>query len=206
MSELLLLQRWNHLSANLLGFPATWMEVTAAGRIDRAGYVALQDNALAAFLNGRIGYRNGGEQRLGIRVQRHLVERLALCQFHHSSQVHHGHAIADMFHDRQIESHEQVGQAKLTLEIFQQVKHLGLNGHIQGRNRLVGDNEGGMQRQGARNADTLALPAAKLMREAVHKERIEANYFEQMSYLVLHFRLVVILFVVLQRFRDDLSN
>ena len=43
------------------------------------------------------------------------------------------------------------------LEIQEQVEHLGLDRHIQGRDWLVTDQERGLDRQGPRDPDSLAL-------------------------------------------------
>src|ERR1700688_4718039 len=93
VSNLLLFQWRNNLAADILGFPATGMEIAATGRIDRAGYITFQNNAFAALFDRWIRYRDGREKRLGVGMERHFVERFALCQFHNSSQVHHRYAV-----------------------------------------------------------------------------------------------------------------
>ena len=59
---------------------------------------------------------------------------------------------------------EQVRQAELLLQIAQQIDDLRLNRDVQRRDRLVTEDEVGVQRERARNADTLALAAGELMR------------------------------------------
>ena len=59
---------------------------------------------------------------------------------------------------------EQVGQFQLALQILQEIDDLGLDGHIESRYRLVADDETRLQREGASDADALALPAGELMR------------------------------------------
>ena len=59
--------------------------------------------------------------------------------------------------------HKQVGDPHLILNLLQQVDDLGLDGHIQGRDRLVTDNESGIQGHGPGNGDPLPLAAGKLM-------------------------------------------
>ena len=56
---------------------------------------------------------------------------------------------------------KMIGQTKLVLQVFQQVDHLGLDGYIQGGDRLVGDDNFGLQSQGTGNAKALALPTAE---------------------------------------------
>lgn len=48
MVALLLFQGWDNLTADGLRFPAARVEVTAAGRVNRARHVAFKDDTLAA--------------------------------------------------------------------------------------------------------------------------------------------------------------
>ena len=50
-------------------------------------------------------------------------------------------------------------QTEFLDEIFQQVQHLRLRGHVQAGNNLIGQNEIRPQRDGAGDADALALAA-----------------------------------------------
>ena len=72
---------------------------------------------------------------------------------------------------RQVVGDEQVGQVELGLQVLHQVDDLGPDRHVEGRDRLVGDDEVGLDRQGAGDADALALAAGELVRVAVHDSR-----------------------------------
>ena len=61
-------------------------------------------------------------------------------------------------------ANEQVAEAKLVLEVVEQVQNLSLNAHVEGRNRLVADKELGFQGEGAGNANSLPLASRKLVR------------------------------------------
>ncbi len=54
---------------------------------------------------------------------------------------------------------KQIGQTKFFAQILQQVNHLRLDRHVQRGNRLVADNEFGIQRQRPRDPDPLPLAA-----------------------------------------------
>ena len=58
---------------------------------------------------------------------------------------------------------EDVGKLILFLQLIQKLQNLGLNGHVQGRNRLVADNQLGIDGQGPGDADSLPLAAGKLI-------------------------------------------
>ena len=58
---------------------------------------------------------------------------------------------------------EQIGQAPLHLELFQQVEDLGTDGHIQRGDGLVGHNKLRLHDDGTGQAHTLALAAGKLV-------------------------------------------
>ena len=76
---------------------------------------------------------------------------------------------------------EQVRQAEPLLQILEQVHDLGLDTDVEGRDRLVADDQFGLARQGTGDADPLALPARELVRIAVGVARVEADEREQLA-------------------------
>ena len=74
---------------------------------------------------------------------------------------------------------EQVGQVELLLQVLQQIDHLGLDGHIQGRDGFITDDQGRLQGQGARHADALALAAGEFVRIAAGKGRVQLDQVQQ---------------------------
>src|SRR5216683_1880700 len=138
-------------------------------------------------------------------MQRMLIQRFALAQFSYSPEIHHRYAVADMLHHREVVRHKQVGQSKLFLQILHQVQYLCLDRHIERRYRLVSYDERGSQGQGARDADTLALTATKLMSKTVDKVRVETHHFEQMGNFFCNFFWVAFL-EVFQRLCDGLPD
>jgi len=74
---------------------------------------------------------------------------------------------------------EQVGEAKLLLEVFQQVDHLRLDGDIQRGDGFIADNQRGVQRKGAGHTHPLPLTARKFVRVAVGVSGVEAHEREQ---------------------------
>jgi hypothetical protein len=86
------------------------VEAAAAWRIDRAGHVANENDALALALGLGIGDRDCRQQRLRIGMQRVIVKLVLVRQLDNFAQVHHRHAVADMAHHRKIVRDEQVRQ------------------------------------------------------------------------------------------------
>ncbi len=64
--------------------------------------------------------------------------------------------------------HEQIGQPELVLEVEHQVQDLRLHRDVEGRDRLVGDHEARVERQGPGDPDALALPPAEGVGVAAH--------------------------------------
>ena len=83
---------------------------------------------------------------------------------HHDAPLQDGDAVSDLRHHAEVVSDEQQRRAAAALQVAQQRQHLRLRRDIQRRRRLVGDQHAGFQRQGRRDADALALPAAELVR------------------------------------------
>ena len=90
-----------------------------------------------------------------------------LALFHGVAQVHHHHIVGDVAHHAQVVRDEQIGQAKVLLQIGQQVEHLRLNRDIQRGDRLVGHDQRGLEHQRAGNGDALALPTREHVRVAL---------------------------------------
>jgi len=146
---------------------ATRMKATARWRIDRGRDIAAEHDALTPALGGRIRNGNCREQRLRVRMQRPLVERVARAELDDLTDVHDGDAGRNVSHHREIVRDKQIGQSKLALQILEQVDHLRLNRDVESGNRLVADDELGVNRERARDADALALPTRELVRIAI---------------------------------------
>ena len=83
------------------------------------------------------------------------------------AQIHDGDAGRDLAHHAQIMSDEHIGQIEPLLQIGEQIDDLRLDRDIERRHRLVGDDQPWFERDGAGDADALALAAGEFMREAV---------------------------------------
>jgi len=62
-------------------------------------------------------------------------------QFHNLPEIHDHHAMADVFHDRQIVRDKKISHAALLLQVLQQVDDLRLNGNIQRADRFVANDQ-----------------------------------------------------------------
>ena len=77
------------------------------------------------------------------------------------------YAVAHVLHDGQVVGDEEVGQAQPLLQVVEQVDDLGLDRDVQGRDRFVADEDGGLGSQRPGHPDALALPPGELVRETV---------------------------------------
>ena len=84
----------------------------------------------------------------------------------------------------QVMGDKKIGQIKFFLKVFQKVDDLGLDGDIQGRDRLVADDKTRLDRQGPGHPDPLPLPAAEFMGIAIPHGRIQTHHLEQIRGLV----------------------
>ena len=73
-------------------------------------------------------------------------------------------------------------QAVAGLQVLEQVEHLGLHAHVEGRHRLVADDQLRVEHEGAGDADALALAARELVGPAVggHR-RVDADVLEHLA-------------------------
>ncbi len=109
----------------------------------------------------------------------HLLRR---SDFHHSAEIHHADPVGDMAHQMQSVADEQIGQSQPLFQILQQIDHLRLDRHIQGRYRLVRNDKPWMQRNRAGDRHALALSSRQRMRIARLPRRIEADLLQQIPH------------------------
>ena len=112
---------------------------------------------------------------MGVGVHRVLVESSSVADLDDLAEVHDGDAVGDVPDDRQVVGDEDVGEAELVLQVLEQVDDLRLDRHVEGGDRLVADDELGLERERAGDADALALAAGELVRVAVVVLRVEPD-------------------------------
>ncbi len=111
---------------------------------------------------------------------KNLLRRAGLQQV---AQMEHADAVGDVLDHGQVMGDEQVGRAGLLLDVLHQVDHLRLNGHVQCRDALVGDDELGVHDEGAGNAHALALTAGELVGVTLSVLRRKADLRQNLLHL-----------------------
>ena len=122
-----------------------------------------------------IRYRDRRQQRACVRVLWRREQPGRLAHLHDPSPIHHRQPVADVLDKPQVVRDEEVRQLQSLLQIHQQVDDLCLDGDVQRRDRLVGDDERRVERQCAGEADALTLSSAELVRIAREMVRVEAR-------------------------------
>jgi len=82
--------------------------------------------------------------------------------------IHHDHILRDVGDDAEIVRDDQHGHAELALEIDDLFEYLRLDGHVQRRRRLVGDQQRGPADQRHGDHRPLAQTAGQLERVGLH--------------------------------------
>ena len=157
------------------------MEHAPRGQIHRRGHLALKANVIGPVI---LEFRDGRQQRLGIGMPGRGEQGFGVCQLTHPAQVHDGHPGTEVFYHREIVGNEQVGQTAAFLGIHQQIQHLGLDRHIQGRDGLIGNDKFRVHRQGAGNGNPLALTTGKLVAKATAPVRVDTHRMHDFVNLV----------------------
>ena len=110
-----------------------------------------------------------------------------------------------MLDDGKVVGDEQIGQPLLALQIHHQVDDLRLDRHVERGDRLVGDDQLGIERQRAGDRDALPLTAREFVRKGVHLAAPQADLIEQAGDEPLLF-LATRDVVHLQRLADDVAG
>src|SRR4051794_6573603 len=98
------------------------------------------------------------------------------------AEIHDGDPVRDVADDGEVVRDEEVRQLELVLELLEQVDDLRLDRDVEGRDRLVGDDEVGIQRKRAREADALTLPTGELVRIPARSVRGKADRSQQIAH------------------------
>ena len=125
----------------------------------------------------------------------YLVHRALL---HDTPGVHDHHVVRHLSDDTQVVGDEHDGGIDLILQVAQQIQYLRLDGHVQGRGRLIGDDDPGAARQGHGDHDALAHTAGQLVGEVlIHALAVgDAHHLQQLDGALLDLLLGAALVVV----------
>src|SRR5579875_2519874 len=96
------------------------------------------------------------------------------------AQVKHCDAIAEVLGDGKVVDNEEIRQRQLRPQVAQQVQHLRLDRDVERRDRLIEDNELGLQNKGSRYAYPLPLPPRELVRLARHLDLRDPDELEEL--------------------------
>src|SRR5215470_4213486 len=163
---------------------AAGVEAAARGRIGRAGQVALEQRVVADALQPRIGQRDRLQQAARIGMARLGMQAGALGNLHDAAEIHDGDAVAHPLHHAEVVGDEDVGEAEALLQVDQQLQDLRADGDVERGDRLVEDDQLGLQDEGAGDRQPLALAAAELVGKAVELVRLQADDLEHAARLV----------------------
>jgi hypothetical protein len=131
---------------------------------------------------------------------------LGVRHFDNFTQIHHHDPMAEVFDYSQIMRYKQEGDPALLLQILQEVDDLGLNGNVQGADRLITDKQFRLNSQSPRDSNALALAAAEFMGVALRVDRVEADRPEQFGDSRLPGRIVLCEPMNVEGFTDDVFD
>ncbi len=98
---------------------------------------------------------------------RRLEQRLALGLFNDAALLHHAYAVGDASHQVQVVADQQQRHAQPRLQCFEQFENLQLHRHVEGRGRLVGDQQLGLVGQRHGDHHPLALAAGQFVGQSL---------------------------------------
>src|SRR5699024_4546527 len=162
-------------------------EAASGDLVRRAGQITREQHSLPSPFDLRIGHRDRRHQRPRVRVARMAIELIGLAVFDDPAEIHHGHEVGYLADDGEIVGDEEVGQAEAVAQVLEQVDDTGLNGHVEGGDRLVEDLQLRVRERRPGDADALALTAGELVRIAFGHRGVESDEFEHLGHLVIAF-------------------
>ena len=128
--------------------------------------------------------RFGADQQLRILVLRRGEYLVRWPLFDEPAFVHHIDAVGQLADDAQFVGDDQHRHAQPLLQILQQVQNLRLDGHVDCRRRLVGDQQFRLVRQRHRDHHALSLSAGQLVRKRIQAlfRLLDADHRQQFQH------------------------
>ena len=144
---------------------AAWREAAADGQVDQVRDVARDDRQLVLE---RPDDGDRPDQSLGVRVERIAEQRRHVGLLDDLAGVHDRHPVAHLGDDAQVVGDQHDGRAGLVAQVAHEVEDLRLDRHVEGRRRLVGDQQLGLAGKGHGDHHALGHAARHLVRERLH--------------------------------------
>ena len=127
-----------------------------------------------------IRHRDRVDQAPGVGMGCVLVDLLGRSDLHQLAEVHDPDAVGEILDHRQVVRDDDVRQVVDLLKALHQVEELSLDGHVEGGDRLVADDEPRAQGERTGEADPLTLAAGELVRVELGGLAGEADFLEQL--------------------------
>ena len=154
------------VAGHLVAVGAARVERAAGRRVEQARRVAGDRDQAGLGVAGHVGHAREQAPRVGhLRVDQDLLAGAVL---DHASGVHHQDVVGHLGDDPQVVRDDDDGGVELTLQVLQEVQDLRLDGHVEGRRRLVGDQQARVVDQPHRDHRALPHAAGELVRVVVH--------------------------------------
>lgn len=128
----------------------------------------------------RIAGRHCRHQRYRVGMRRRAEHILDWAMLDDTPPVHDRDVMGEHPYDTEVVGYEEIGQAALSLEIFQKGQDLGLDRYVERTNGFIAHDERGTCRQRTGDPDALALPAAELMRQPTAVLGAEAHLVQKL--------------------------
>ena len=132
-------------------------------------------------LDLRVRLERRGEQGLRVRVLRSREQLLARRDLDDLAEVHHRDAVAQELDRGEVVADEEARESEVGPQVAHQVEHGGLHRDVQGRDRLVRDQQARVDAERPGQADALPLAAGELVRVAEPQLRPEPDGVEELD-------------------------
>ena len=132
-------QGWNFMLAAIDGKGTARLEGAAVTQLGHVG--GMTNDRLQPRAPRLVQAGDGIQQAAGIGMPGPVIDIRRYPAFNDASGVHHIDPVGIARHDAQIMGNNDQGNAHAAGQFLHQFQYLGLNGHIQGGRRFVGDDQ-----------------------------------------------------------------
>ena len=114
-------------------------------------------------------------------MNRRAIQFCRRCNLHDLPQIHHGGAIANVAHHREVVRNEEIGEPKTLAQLSKQVEDLRLHAHVERTHRLIRHHKIWVESECTCHTDALTLPTRELMGIPLSEAWVQPDQFEELS-------------------------
>ena len=116
-----------------------------------------------------------------------MIKLVAVAHLNQTAEIHSADSLGDVLYRAKVMSDKEVRDISLSLNLFEKVDDLRLDGNVERRNRFVADDEAWVESESSCDGDSLTLTAREFVRITSDVVRLKPDDLQKLTCFFLFF-------------------